>query len=239
MVGSAGLVSAQVSNFTGMSGAVNLSAASTNLKLSPSQYNLGGDNWLASFQGAYGIELSNSSVLGMGLTYAAGKSKSGTSIDDNPRATDDISLKNQYSLYLEPGSLLSDNTLLYGKISLEKGKAAIPVLWRRLLAFSIRRGQSGVAQAPADMQGAGCKQHQAQQNFNRSKALAGPSVALQTNHPFSEIKPHHQTDPAVGVHAVFQQTRQGNAQGQGFECQPRTAGAQRGKPQLPHQREND
>ncbi len=125
MVGSAGLVSAQVSNFTGLSGAVNLSAASTNLKTS-TQYTLGGDNWLSSFQGAYGIELSSSSVLGMGLTYAAGKSKSGTSIDDGPPVTySPIAVKNQYSLYLEPGSMLSDNTLLYGKVSLEKGKAAI------------------------------------------------------------------------------------------------------------------
>jgi hypothetical protein len=121
----AGLASAQVSNFTGMSGGVNLSAASTNLKTS-TQYNLGADNWLASFQGAYGIELSSSSVLGMGLTYAAGKSKSGTSVNDGPPVTyDQIDVKNQYSLYLEPGSLLSDNTLLYGKVSLEKGKAAI------------------------------------------------------------------------------------------------------------------
>ena len=125
MLGTAGLASAQVSNFTGFSGAVNLSAASTNLKTS-TQYSLGGDNWLASFQGAYGIELSNSSVLGMGLTYAAGKSKSGTSVDDGPPVTyAPVAVKNQYSLYLEPGSMLSDNTLLYGKVSLEKGKAAI------------------------------------------------------------------------------------------------------------------
>ena len=125
LIGTTGLASAQVSNFTGWTGAVNLSAASTNLKTS-TQFSLGGDNWLASFQGAYGLELSSSSVLGMGLTYAAGKSKSGTSINDGPPVTyEPIDVKNQYSLYLEPGSLLSDNTLLYGKVSLEKGKAAI------------------------------------------------------------------------------------------------------------------
>jgi hypothetical protein len=126
LIGTTGLASAQVSNFTGMSGAVNLSAASTNLKLSPIEYNLGGDNWLASFQGSYGIELSNSAVLGVGLTYAAGKSKSGTSVEDGPPVTySPVTIKNQYSLYLEPGSMLSDSTLLYGKISLEKGKAGI------------------------------------------------------------------------------------------------------------------
>jgi Outer membrane protein beta-barrel domain len=123
MVGSAGLASAQVSNFTGLSGAVNLSAASTNLKTS-TQYNLGADNWLPSFQGAYGLELSSSSVLGMGLTYAAGKSKSGNSVNDD-KTIDTIAVKSQYSLYLEPGSMLSDNTLLYGKVSLEKGKGAV------------------------------------------------------------------------------------------------------------------
>jgi hypothetical protein len=127
LIGTTSLASAQVSNFTGWSGAVNLSAASTNLKTSPNQFNLGGDNWLASFQGAYGIEMSSTSVLGIGLTYALGKSKSGTGSDDSttPVTYEPISLKNQYSLYLEPGSLLSDNTLLYGKFSVEKGKASV------------------------------------------------------------------------------------------------------------------
>ena len=67
------------------------------------------------------MELSSSSVLGFGLTYAAGKSKSGNSTDDDG-STNDIAIKSQYSLYLEPGALLSDNTLLYGKISIERGK---------------------------------------------------------------------------------------------------------------------
>ena len=120
MVGTAGLASAQVSNFTGFSAAVNLSAASTNTKIA-SYRSLGGDGFIGSFQGAYGMELSSSSVLGFGLTYAAGKSKSGNDTSDDD-STDDVAIKNQYSLYLEPGALLSDNTLLYGKISIERGK---------------------------------------------------------------------------------------------------------------------
>ena len=121
MLGTVGLASAQVSNFTGFSGAVNLSAASSNTKVG-SFYSLGGDGFIGSFQGAYGMELSSSSVLGFGLTYSAGKSKSGNITDDS---TSDVAIKNQYSLYLEPGALLSDNTLLYGKISVEKGKFAV------------------------------------------------------------------------------------------------------------------
>ena len=123
MVGTVGLASAQVSNFTGFSGAVNLSAAATKTKIDTDYDGLGGENWIGSFQGAYGIELSNSSVLGMGLTYAAGKSKAGTTVQDDITYT--LAVKNQYSLYLEPGTLLSDNTLFYGKISYEKGKASL------------------------------------------------------------------------------------------------------------------
>ena len=124
MVGSAGLASAQVSNFTGFSGAVNLSAASTNTKAG-TWATFGGDNWGGSVQAAYGLALSNSSVVGFGLTYSLGKSKSGNSTEESDNSTYGIAIKNQYSLYLEPGSLLSDNTLLYGKISIEKGKALL------------------------------------------------------------------------------------------------------------------
>jgi hypothetical protein len=123
LIGTTGLASAQVSNFTGFSGAVNLSAAATKTKIGTDSDGLGGENWIGSFQGAYGIELSNSSVLGMGITYAAGKSKSGSFVGDDGY-TYTIALKNQYSLYLEPGTLLSDNTFFYGKISYEKAKLA-------------------------------------------------------------------------------------------------------------------
>jgi hypothetical protein len=124
MLGTAGLASAQVSNFTGFSGAVNLSAASTNTKIGQDLQGIGGDNVIASLQGAYGLELSSSSVLGLGLTYAAGKSKSGSFLGDDGD-TLSFSVKNQYSLFIEPGTLLSDNTLFYGKISIEKGKFAV------------------------------------------------------------------------------------------------------------------
>lgn len=122
MAGTAGLASAQVSNFTGWTGAVNLSATSTNTKVGTVVMGVGGDNVIGSLQGAYSLELSSSSVLGFGLTYAAGKSKSGSFKGGSD--TYSISVKNQYSLYIEPGTLLSDNTLFYGKISVEKGKLA-------------------------------------------------------------------------------------------------------------------
>ena len=45
--------------------------------------------------------------------------------DDTDDSTYVNAIKNQYSLYLEPGSLVSDDTLLYGKISIERGKASV------------------------------------------------------------------------------------------------------------------
>ena len=123
IIGATGMASAQVSNFTGLSGAVNLSSVSSRTEVAK-QLQLGGDNWGGSVQAAYGLELSSSSVIGFGLNYSLGKSKSGTAYD-NKVASDTVNIKNQYSFYLEPGSLLSDNTLLYGKISLEKGKLAV------------------------------------------------------------------------------------------------------------------
>lgn len=121
MAGTTGLASAQVSNFTGMSGAVNLSAVSTNTKAGTKD-TFGGDNWGGSVQAAYGFALSNTSVLGFGLTYALGKNKSGGFQDDGDNSIYTLAVKSQYSLYLEPGALLSDDTLLYGKISLARGK---------------------------------------------------------------------------------------------------------------------
>jgi len=123
MLGSAGMASAQVSNFTGLSGAVNLSTVSSRSEIA-NAFQLAGDNWGGSVQGAYGLELSSSSVIGFGLNYSLGKSKSGVRYKNNV-AADTVNIKSQYSLYLEPGSLLSDNTLLYGKISIEKGKFAV------------------------------------------------------------------------------------------------------------------
>jgi len=118
-----GLASAQVSNFTGLSGAVNLSTVSSRTEI-PKEFQLADDNWGGSVQAAYGLELSSSSVIGFGLNYSLGNSKSGIAYDKKV-ATDTLNIKNQYSFYLEPGSLLSDNTLLYGKISVEKGKFAV------------------------------------------------------------------------------------------------------------------
>ena len=116
---------AQVSNFTGYSAGVNLDHTAVNYENS---YSSGGnDNGFGqqsvgvSIQGAYGLALSNSVILSIGANYSLVDSKSyeassgtGISITDK--------LKNQYSLYLEPGYLVSEKTLAYGKVSYESAK---------------------------------------------------------------------------------------------------------------------
>ena len=87
-----------MSNFTGLSGAVNLSSVSSRTEIAR-EGQLGDDNWGGSVQAAYGFELSSSSVIGFGLNYSLGKSKSGIGYD-NKVATDTLNIKNQYSFYL-------------------------------------------------------------------------------------------------------------------------------------------
>lgn len=89
------------------------------------------------------------------------------------------------------------------------------------------------------MQGASHEQNQTQHNFKACIGIAGPSITLGAHHAFGEIQPHHQTDPAVGVHPVFHETDQGDEQRQSFEHQPRTAWTQRGQPEFPAQGEDD
>ena len=90
LIGTTGLASAQVSNFTGLSGAVKLSSVSSRTEI-VKQGQLADDNWGGSVQAAYGFELSSSSVIGFGLNYSLGKSKSGIGYD-NKVATDTLNI---------------------------------------------------------------------------------------------------------------------------------------------------
>ena len=117
------LACAQLSNFTGVSGAVNLSATPyTEYKIPgefPSGSTEGGHTWILNFQGAYGIPLSENWVIGLGASYATGKNKA--FYESANGATGKVDIRDRYALYVEPGILLNDNMLLYGKVSVEKG----------------------------------------------------------------------------------------------------------------------
>ena len=99
--------------------------------------------------------------------------------------------------------------------------------------------QLRVFQTQAHMQGASEKQHHAQKDFDHGQVVAGRGIAIRAHHTFGEIEPNDQAHPAVGVHAVFQQTRQWYAQGQHFEGQQCATGAHGSEPQLSCEAKHD
>lgn len=121
---------AQTVNFEGFSGALNLNrfSSTTNtifLEDGPigaggSYVNYGGQSWNGSIQAAYGVAVSSSSVVTFGGTYALGSIDGG---GETLGGLTEFRAEKAYSLYVEPGFLLSDNTLAYGKLSYEGAKA--------------------------------------------------------------------------------------------------------------------
>jgi opacity protein-like surface antigen len=120
--------SAQTANFDGFSGALNLNlvGASTKLELDvggPELDGAGKNSTAFGVQAAYGLALSNDFVVNIGGTYAL----SSPSILSIKNGNDTITGKaeNMLSLYVEPGFLISDKTLFYGKLSYESTKAIL------------------------------------------------------------------------------------------------------------------
>lgn len=116
--------SAQVSNFGGFSAALNLNAVSVNTKLQAQDAmfdGVGQQSWNGAVQAAYGFVSGASTVVSVGATYGLGKSKAGEFDLDGDGAN--LKTKSQLSVYVEPGFLLSNSTLVYGKLSYEKAKA--------------------------------------------------------------------------------------------------------------------
>lgn len=120
---------AQTANFEGFTGALNLNTVSTTTKITADIATfdgIGQQSFNGSAQLAYGFVTSPSTVVTVGGTYALGSNKAGSfSIDDPEFGTLNIKTKNAYSLYVEPGFLLSDKTLAYGKLSYEGAKGEL------------------------------------------------------------------------------------------------------------------
>jgi len=94
---------------------VNFTGTSSNDSYSGATLNIGQTSVGASIDGAYGFALSSKSLLSVGLSYspttldAGSASYSGTSIT--------LQQKNLWALYAEPGAVINDSTLLYGKLA--------------------------------------------------------------------------------------------------------------------------
>ncbi len=121
---------AQASNFGGFSAGLNLNTVSTNTKLNYTDLatidGLGQQSWNGSLQAAYGFVTSPSTVVSVGASYGLGKNKAGIiELDDGTKA--EIKTKNQFSIYVEPGFLLSNSTIVYGKLGYERVKGVSSV----------------------------------------------------------------------------------------------------------------
>lgn len=86
---------------------------------------IGQQSFGTSLQAAYGFALSNDTVVSVGGTYALTKDKSGNLEMDGDQVQ--FKNKNQMSLYVEPGYLVSNTTLAYGKVSYESAKMTVAV----------------------------------------------------------------------------------------------------------------
>jgi Outer membrane protein beta-barrel domain len=114
---------AQVSNFTGYSAGVNLDHTAVTSSLSDSTFEfdaLGQHSVGLSLQGAYGVALSPTTVLGVGATYSLTEAKAGYLKETTGSVT--FKAKNATSIYFEPGLLVNEKTLAYGKLSYETVK---------------------------------------------------------------------------------------------------------------------
>lgn len=119
---------AQASNFTGWSAGANLNfvSASVDLDISGTGFKQGDASQNFSLQAAHGFAIDSKSVLTLGGTYSIGNMKAGSVHDSNGDGYE-IKGKNMYSVYVEPGYLVSDTTLAYGKLAYSSMKGELSV----------------------------------------------------------------------------------------------------------------
>jgi opacity protein-like surface antigen len=98
----------QGKNFEGYSVALNASSSSSNTERNTAGLleNFGDSPQNFILQAAYGLPMGGSGVFGLGGTYTLADFNAGP-----------IKGKDRYSLYLEPGLMANDSTLIYGKAS--------------------------------------------------------------------------------------------------------------------------
>jgi len=117
---------AQSGNFTGWSGGVNLDLAHSSSKLTDQANGstvdgFGKGTTGASARAGYGFATSSTGIVTVGMSYNL-TSPEIFNQQDSDGSYLKGKLKSSYALFVEPGTKLTDNTLLYGKISYEKSK---------------------------------------------------------------------------------------------------------------------
>jgi opacity protein-like surface antigen len=116
-----GYVQADAQNFQGLrvGGNLNMIGASTKVAASGSDATFGGNNIGGGITVAVSQRISNKVIIGVGASFSNSKMKSGTI------ATEEIKGKNLWTAFFEPGVVVGQNTLLYGKAGYAGMKASI------------------------------------------------------------------------------------------------------------------
>lgn len=110
-------VLAQSENFTGFSATLSLKGSDTSVYADI----FGSTSYGADIRASYGFPLSKDIILNVGASMNIG-SNSIYQFTPNEVYSQSLKVKNLASIYLEPGLLLSNSTLIYGKISHNTGK---------------------------------------------------------------------------------------------------------------------
>ena len=110
-----GYAQADAQNFQGLrvGGSLNMTGASTKLSDSSGLIGtLGGNNIGGGITVAVSQRISNKVIIGVGASFSNSKFKSGTAADI---VVVEIKGKNLWTAFVEPGVVVGENTLLYGK----------------------------------------------------------------------------------------------------------------------------
>ena len=114
---------AQTENFTGLSVGANFTQTAATHKRTETDsssvevFKYGETSSGANLQAAYGFKAGDSMVINVGGTYSLNDYKAGGD-SSSQNSYDSIGKdKKHYTLYIEPGFVLSDSTLAYGKLA--------------------------------------------------------------------------------------------------------------------------
>lgn len=113
---------AQASNFQGFSLGANLNAANfaNEFNANGQTFKNGDKSANGGVQAAYGFGINDSFVMGLGVTYALGDLRAGSASSGGVGY--ELKAKNLYSVYLEPGFVISNSTMAYAKVSYQHTK---------------------------------------------------------------------------------------------------------------------
>lgn len=177
-VSASSLALAQNKNFTGFSAGANVNFANSKVEVialgvGSAQASESAQN--ASLQGQYGFGISDKFVVGLGVTYGLGELKAGTGTYGGAPISG--KLKDQYSINIEPGYVVSASTLAYAKVAFQaaKGESSVINNGVMLTGYGYGIGFRTMLSPKLYLQG----EYQ-QINFDRKNVITGVDVKADT-----------------------------------------------------------